>query len=153
MSGTVQERLEVLRELLTDGDLSTQEELREKLEKRDFDVTQSTVSRDLRKLGAIRAVDPNGRTVYKLPEDYEPPLASRGLPQLVREVTTNGSMIVIHTAAGSASLIARQVDAISPTQILGTIAGDDTIFVAPADTSPRALKGTIKAIHNALAIE
>src|SRR6185295_602564 len=59
-------RLEALRELLSQGKLSTQDELREELQNRRFEVTQSTISRDLRRLGAVKAVDPDGRTVYRL---------------------------------------------------------------------------------------
>ena len=70
------ERLGALRKLLEEGELSTQEELREKLEKQEFAVTQSTISRDLRKIGAVRAVDGEGRTVYRLSEGLEPPVTA-----------------------------------------------------------------------------
>lgn len=124
-------RLETLRKLLSQGSLSTQDELREKLEKQDFSVTQSTVSRDLRKIGAIKAVDADGRTVYRLPADEPAPIASTSLGDLVLDVNHNGSLIVIHTTPGSASLIARHLDRSASDGILGTLAGDDTIFVAP----------------------
>lgn len=144
------QRLEVLRKLLEDGEPNTQEELREKLEKLEFAVTQSTISRDLRKLGAVRAVDGEGRTVYRLSEEMEPPVTAGSFGDLVREVSTNGSLIIIHTAVGSASLIARHLDNVCPNGILGTIAGDDTIFVAPASVEPRQLKETIHAIRECL---
>lgn len=146
-------RLEALRELLTSAELSTQEELRTKLEKQDFDVTQSTISRDLRKLGAIRTVDTQGNTVYRLPDEVEPPVAPTSLNDLITEITTNGSLIVIHTPVGCAPLVARHLDNVGSDKILGTIAGDDTVFVAPAKTTAKDIKETIRAIENCLSPE
>lgn len=122
------DRLSALRELLISGDQSTQDELREKLEKQKFQVTQSTISRDLRKLGAVRAVDAQGRTVYRLPE--QEPTGADGLKFMVKSVKSNSSMVVIHTSPGTASLVARHLDLHCANDILGTIAGDDTVFVA-----------------------
>ena len=142
-------RLEALRKLLEGGELSTQEELAEKLRRLDFEVTQSTISRDLRKIGAVKAIDPEGQTVYRLPEEFEPPVSGT-ITDLVSDIATNGSIIVIHTAVGSASLVARHLDRVEREMILGTIAGDDTIFVAPASTDPKDLKTTIRAIRDAV---
>jgi transcriptional regulator of arginine metabolism len=127
-------RLEVLKSLLEEGSLGTQDELREELEKRDFEVTQSTISRDLRRLGAVRALDPQGRTIYRLPSSEEAPIPSSTggtFRNLVTDIEWNEALVVIHTLPGSASLVARQLDRERPAGILGTIAGDDTIFVAP----------------------
>lgn len=140
------QRLDALRRLLSQGSLSTQDDLRAKLEKMDYSVTQSTISRDLRKLGAVKALDPDGRTVYRLPSEENAPLmATSSLRDLVTDIRTNGSIIVIHTSPASASLIARHLDHLRPGGILGTIAGEDTIFVAPG-TSKDA-RATIKAIE------
>lgn len=144
-----QDRLDALKELLLDAELSTQDELREKLERRGFVVTQSTVSRDLRKLGAVKALDVDGDVVYRLEEEAETPVAS-GITNLVRDIETNGQLIVIHTTVGSASLVARHLDRVRPGHILGTIAGDDTIFVAPAVVSPKEIKETIRAIEDSV---
>ena len=138
-------RLEALRELLNQGKLSTQDELREELEAQEFSVTQSTISRDLRRLGAVRAVDSNGQTVYRLSDEVAAPVPTTALRELVVEIATNEMMIVIHTTPGSASLIARHLDHYKPGGILGTLAGDDTIFVAPA--SVKNIRATIKAIE------
>jgi transcriptional regulator of arginine metabolism len=145
-------RMEALRRILGEGTLSTQDELRDKLEKMDFAVTQSTVSRDLRKLGAIRAVDPNGQTVYRLPEETSAPLPSDALANSLRDlvihIKTNGSIIAIRTTPGSASLVARHLDYTLPDKILGTLAGDDTIFVAP--TSIKSIRQAMVAIQKTL---
>ncbi len=147
MNRDAKTRLNALRGLLLEGELSTQEELRGKLEKQDYDVTQSTISRDLKKLGAIRAVDPEGRTVYRLSPEHEPTGVPGTLADMVQSIDSNGSIIVIHTAVGSAPLVARHLDRLRPGGILGTIAGDDTIFVAPSATSSRSVNETMRAIQ------
>src|SRR5579864_9087817 len=97
-------RLEALRELLGQGKLSTQDELREELESRRFAVTQSTISRDLRRLGAVKAVDPDGRTVYRLSAEPSVTVPGNSLRDLVQDIQSNGAIIVIHTIPGTASL-------------------------------------------------
>ena len=141
-------RLNALRNLLSQGTLSTQEELVEKLERMQFSVTQSTVSRDLRKIGAMKAIDPSGRTVYRLPDESLAPVTTTSLRNLVLSIRTNGSMIAIRTSPGSASLVARHIDATLPTEILGTIAGDDTIFAAPASVTK--VRQTVQLIERSL---
>lgn len=141
-------RLETLKTLLTDSDLSTQDELREKLNRLSFRVNQSTISRDLRKLGAVKTIDGSGRTVYRMGEENLPAAATSALGEMVLDIQTNGAIIVLKTTPGSASLIARQLDHTRPADILGTIAGDDTIFVAPASLAK--IPATIRAIEAAL---
>jgi transcriptional regulator of arginine metabolism len=123
------DRLSALRVLLEEGSLSTQEELREKLEKQHFNVTQSTISRDLRKLNAIRANDGEGRVVYRLP-DQEVPVAGDVSRNMVRSVEPAAGFAVIYTSPGTASLVARHLDFHRPAGLVGTIAGDDTVFLA-----------------------
>jgi transcriptional regulator of arginine metabolism len=141
------DRLQALRGLLNEGMQSTQDELREKLEKLQFKVTQSTISRDLRKLGAVKAIDPDGRTVYRLGDESTVPVpgSPSTLAALVIDIRTNGSIIVVRTTSGSASLVALHLDHHRPGGILGTIAGDDTIFVAPA--SLKKVNSTIRDIQ------
>lgn len=144
------DRLHALRKLLEEGGASTQDELREALEKQGFEVTQSTISRTLRKLSAIKATDETGRTVYRLPSDEPalPPPAQAALADLITSIESNGAMIVIQTSPGSASLVARHLDHARPGGILGTIAGDDTIFVAPKTL--REIERTLAAIRDSL---
>jgi transcriptional regulator of arginine metabolism len=133
---------------LAEGDLSTQDELVEKLEKSHYPVTQSTVSRDLRKLGAIRAIDSKGRTVYRLPEEMFLPVKTSSLNDMIVSIRSNGAMIVIRTQPGSASLVGRFVDMTFTNEILGCIAGDDTVFVAPCHQ--RETKTVLKQIEKAI---
>ena len=131
----MKDRITALRELLQEGTLATQDDLRKKLEKLNYAVTQSTVSRDLRKIGAVRAVDSEGHTVYQLPGADFP---ERDLGRnIVRNIQANSSLAVIHTSPGSASLVARHLDLGHSTEFLGTIAGDDTVFVALSGTKSK----------------
>jgi transcriptional regulator of arginine metabolism len=143
-------RQSALRKLLEDGEISTQEELAEELRRQDFDITQSTISRDLRRIGAVKALNAEGETVYRLSYDSESisPILASSLKHLLLDVEHNESMIVIHTAVGSASLVARHLDSLRAEGILGTIAGDDTIFVAVA--SKQKIKGIIAAIYDSI---
>ncbi len=147
MAPTVTERLDALKKLLESGKNSTQEELRDMLESRGHDVNQSTISRDLKKIGALKGTDHKGRTVYTLAaKATESSYVSQSMADLILKISHNDSLIVIQTTPGSASLIARHLDIKKPTEILGTIAGDDTIFVAPA--KEYSMKHTILAIRN-----
>lgn len=132
-----QGRLLVLRQLIREGEASTQEELCNALKRKKFDVTQSTVSRDLRRIGAVKATNEQGEIIYRLPEHHTVQLAraSHDVSQLVVAIRSNESMVVIHTTPGSASLIAADLDRMRVSLgILGTLSGDDTIFVAPIST-------------------
>jgi transcriptional regulator of arginine metabolism len=122
--------LDVLRDILANKGAGTQEELRAELEKHGFEVNQSTISRNLRKLRAVKIFNPNGEATYKLPDEQTLPTVETSMSDLITEIVTNDFLIVMHTHPGSASLIARNLDHFVPENILGTIAGDDTIFVA-----------------------
>ena len=148
MASTDRSRIVALRRLLLEGRLSSQDELREELERLEFSVTQSTISRDLRRIGAIRAVDDEGKAVYRLPEEAPIGVTGGSLRELVSDIQHNQLMIVIHTTPGSASLVARHLDRIRPGGILGTIAGDDTIIVAPSNH--KTLRQTVQSIEQCL---
>jgi transcriptional regulator of arginine metabolism len=125
VSADTRARRAEIRALIGSRPVATQEELRELLAAKGHEVTQATLSRDLAKLGARRAAG----GAYELP-DATPrvPLLS----DLVRQVDDNGSLVVIHTTAGAAQVVASTFDRARLPEALGTIAGDDTIFVAPA---------------------
>jgi transcriptional regulator of arginine metabolism len=142
-----QERLAVLRQIIREGDATTQEEISEALRVKKFDVTQSTVSRDLRRIGAVKTTTPEGEISYYLPEEMQTlaPILNHDFSGLVTEIQSNESMIVIHTTPGSASLIARHIDAMRASfGVLGTIAGDDAIFIVP--TSVKKISSIMKQI-------
>lgn len=137
---------ELLREILAKKGAGTQEDLRTELERQGFEVNQSTISRNLRKLGAIKIFNPSGVAHYKLPDEEVPPAVESSLSDLVTDIVHNETLIVIHTKPGSASLIARNLDHFEVGNILGTIAGDDTIFVAiPSGKSLKKIVAELKS--------
>ena len=122
--------------------IGTQEELLAALRREGFRATQATLSRDLARLGARRVSRPDGAW-YEVdgPVESQRSAALRGL---VLGVSANGSLVVIRTAVGAASAVARSIDDARLAEVLGTIAGDDTIFVAPSGgVSPRRLVGRL----------
>lgn len=124
--------LDELKILLMGRKASTQENICETLEKKGYDVNQSKVSRLLRKIGAMKVINTKGQTVYSLPREPAPPSMGMSLKSLIMDIVANETLVVIFTAPGSASMIARALDYNQiTTEILGTLAGDDTIFVAP----------------------
>ena len=122
---------EALRILLQKGEAATQEEICSTLERQGFEINQSKASRLLRKVGAIKMLNIKGETVYGLPHDPAPPSMNLSLHELILEIDCNETMVVIHTSPGSASMVARILDHQLSMNILGTLAGDDTVFVSP----------------------
>lgn len=126
------ELIDCLRNLLSQGRAQTQEDLKVALQQHGYEANQSKISRLLRKLGAIKTVGTHQESVYQLPWEPEPPAKDMRVHRLVIDIQRNETLIVVRASPGSASLIARVLDC-SSEQIgcLGTVAGDDTIFVIP----------------------
>lgn len=140
---------EALRSVLQIRESSTQENICHILEKQGFDVNQSKISRLLRKIGATKTHNVAGQIVYSLPREPAPPSIHTPLRNLVVDIVCNEMLIIIFTSPGSASMIARMLDHLQfSTHILGTIAGDDTIFVAPK--SVKEIKNVYFLIKNFL---
>lgn len=133
MSQTPSESLlEALRSLLFSREASTQDDLCAHLEKKGYEINQSKISRLLRKIGAVKVVNAKGQVVYSLPREPAPPTMETPIRNLILDVLANETLIVIFTSPGSASMVARILDYMQfSSEILGTLAGDDTIFVAP----------------------
>ncbi len=127
MTRTATRRSEI-RRLIASRAIATQEELRALLATAGHSVTQATLSRDLARIGARRGSVQGGGTAYEL-GDGGPRDVVGGL---VRSIDDNGTLVVIHTAPGAAQVIASTLDRARLPELLGTIAGDDAIFLAPA---------------------
>jgi transcriptional regulator of arginine metabolism len=116
-------------QLLRKQQISSQEDLAELLGRNGERVTQATLSRDLEELGAIK-VRENGRVVYRLPE--EPPSGDdwlrRMLTEFALEVVSSGNLVVVKTPPGGANAVARALDNAALKDVIGTVAGDDTIL-------------------------
>ena len=132
-------------EMLSDGFAGTQDEIVTRLAKAGFKVTQTTVSRDLEDIGAIRRHD-NDRIVYALPDRNGPPVGfgRRVFAELILDAQASGNMVVVRTYPGMASTVAAVIDSNHIPGALGTIAGDDTVFVvADENSSGRTLAKAI----------
>jgi len=141
-------RRQRLIEYLRDGLAATQDEIVKRLAAEGFAATQATVSRDLDDIGAVRRHE-NGHIVYALPDRNGPPVGfgQRVFGELVRDVASSGNLVVIRTFPGMASTVAAVLDSSSIAGILGTIAGDDTVFaVADEKTGGRTMTKRIKSL-------
>jgi len=119
-------------ELIKDKEIETQDELTDELRKAGFEVTQSTISRDIKELGLIKVLTPNGRYKYAvLDKDTSSPIdrLMRVFSEAVLTVDYTGNLIVLKTLEGSAQVAAAAVDAMNWPGVLGTIAGDDTVLI------------------------
>ncbi len=121
-----------IREIVFQGSAGTHQKIRARLEEMGHSITQSSLSRILRKIGAVKSTDEEGNIVYRMPREPLPPSPDNSLQSLVVNVLANESTIVVHTSPGAAQLVARVLDYKKEfLGVLGTIAGDDIIFVAP----------------------
>ena len=134
--------------ILRTGRGSTQEQLMEELSAEGFRTTQATLSRDLARLSARRVSRPDG-AFYEI-GDGAPAAVAAAVSGLVSQVATNGSLVVIRTLPGSAPAVARAIDLARLPDVLGTIAGDDTVFVAPSrGRGAGALSGRLAGLFEA----
>ena len=129
-------RLETLRMIISSQELGNQEELLIALQKEGFKLTQATLSRDLKQLKVAKAATMNGNYVYVLPNVtmYKRVSTPHQIKEMMQvpgflSIQFSGNMGVIKTRPGYASSIAYNIDSSDIPQILGTIAGDDTIFI------------------------
>ena len=136
MSATKQQRQRLIADWLRGGRIGGQEELVARLALAGISATQATVSRDLDELGAVKQRDA-GSIRYILSDRIDRCQAGERLDQILGEwvvsIESAGSLIVLRTPPGSANLVASAIDAAGLPEIAGTIAGDDTIFVALHD--------------------
>ena len=120
-----------IREIIRQKPIETQEELAEELRKLGVNVTQATVSRDIKELRLIKVLKDNGRDCYAEPN--RPSLISDKLLRMYKDsiISMNSSenLIVIKTLSGTASAAAEAIDGLDWKEIIGTIAGDNTILV------------------------
>ena len=125
-------------DVIRGGDIRTQQEIVEALGAQGHKVTQATVSRDITEMGLVK-VAREGRSVYALPTSEEAAEQSgqHRLSELLRDlpidVRDSGLMLVVRAVPGTAHAIATALDRAGWVDVLGTIAGDDTLFIATAD--------------------
>jgi transcriptional regulator of arginine metabolism len=134
------ERQTAILDLVERHVVGSQEDLRRLLLAQGMDVTQATLSRDLRDLGVARVpTEEGGRYVFpgSLVTDDDNPLLGNLLPQLFSRIDGVGELIVLHTVRSGAQPIAEAIDQEEFEEVLGTIAGDDTILIVTRSAQAR----------------
>ncbi len=129
-----QQRQHKISRLLVDHRVTNQAQLTELLAADGVTVTQATVSRDLEELGAIKVRVPGGETVYAIPELPREQVSPqdhlrRVLGDWLVEVDRSGDLVVLRTPPGSAHVVASAIDRNGLDNVVGTVAGDDTLLV------------------------
>lgn len=130
------DRQHAILELVREGALSTQAEVAAALREQGFDVVQTTVSRDIAELGLVKVRAPSGRLVYAPPgtSDVDRMRAlGAALRRYTLELEAAGPLVVLTTPSGYANALAQAIDEAHHPGIAGTIAGDNTIFLAARD--------------------
>ena len=121
-----------IKELIATYDIDTQEKLVELLNADGYRVTQATVSRDIKNLKLVKTLSANGKYKYTVEKTPEQSLSERFikiLKECVLSVKSSGNIIVIQTLSGCANAAAEAIDTSNFPMILGSIAGDNTIFM------------------------
>jgi len=140
-------RLDAIKRIIRERAVATQEELGKLLHAEGFHVTQGTLSRDLAQLGALRVARPNNGAVYELASEPEPIQRLRALGELLLFVSDNDALVVVRTQPGAANAVARAIDLARLPECLGSIAGDDTIFLTPVrGVGPRRLSNALREL-------
>ena len=138
-------RQALILEIIKHNRIASQEALRERLQEQGTDVTQATLSRDIRELRLVKVPGAEGAPHYSLSEEWEttPPLEAL-LPTLFTSAEGVGNLLVIRTMKGGAQTVAAGIDWEEWPEVLGTIAGDDTILLILRDAR------TLGAVHHRL---
>ena len=124
-------------EIISNYNIETQEELIDKLRLANYDVTQATVSRDIRELKLLKVMSETGTYKYVVsgtPHADSKHIYSKAIDGSVRSVEFALNNIVVKTYPGMANAVAARIDSLHDTDILGCVAGDDTIFVVASST-------------------
>lgn len=133
MNESKAERQAVIVRLVEQEDIQTQEQLALALVARGFQATQATVSRDIKELRLVKILGQNAAYKYATPDAGEKKMTdrlSRIFADSVVSITHTGNIVVIKTLSGSANAAAEAVDMLQWKEVIGTIAGDNTMFIA-----------------------
>ena len=136
---TKKERLEAICRIISSEAVENQEQLMRRLNEEGFLTTQATLSRDIRQLKVAKIHDAGGAYLYKLPEQSLFNAQERANDSF-SNIEFSGNLAVIKTKPGYAMAIASDIDAHKPDEIIGTIAGDDTILIIPREGYGRERK-------------
>lgn len=148
-----QARLELIKTIISSKEIRSQEDLLKELAANGYLLTQATLSRDLKQLKVAKTANQQDKYVYVLPEQIASRRYSSSMQQGFQggflSLDFSGNMAVIHTRPGHASSLALDIDNYAHDAILGSIAGDDTIFmVLKEDASREDIKSALSEILN-----
>ena len=145
------DRQEAMLRLVRAKEISTQEELARELEAEGWQVTQATVSRDIKDLGIIKVTLPSGGTKYSVLDrtgDVAPGRLLSVFSHCVLSSDVAMNLVVVKTLPGMANAAASALDSIHLSGVVGSIAGDDTVFIAtPSNEDALAINATIKDMN------
>lgn len=149
-------RLEVIRLILSSQEISCQEDLLKELLREGYQITQATLSRDLKQLKVAKAASNNGKSIYILPNNtmYKRVREHHPIQEMLSNdgilyIRFSGNLCVIRTRPGYASSVAYDIDNANIKEIIGTVAGDDTIIIATEENCSRdILKMKLESVLN-----
>ena len=132
------QRQAAIAELLAAEAITSQEQIVEHLASNDIAATQATVSRDLEDLGAIKVRIPGGASAYAIPDHPHEQVVPAGhlrrvFTEWVVGAESSANIVVLRTLPGSAHVVGSAIDRSGLEEVLGTVAGDDTLFVVAAE--------------------
>ncbi|MCI0708474.1 MAG: arginine repressor [Ignavibacteriae bacterium] len=136
-----------IKQIIAQRPIASQEELCDALGKAGFEVTQATLSRDLKELGIARINAPEGPR-YVLHHQSEERRLQSVISYEVERIDANEVMVIIRTLPGRAPGVASFIDSLQHRDILGTLAGDDTVLVTPSST--KKIRNVLQYIKDAL---
>ena len=126
-------RQEKILSIIQNNTITTQEELQSHLAQAGFDATQATISRDIKELRLVKALSPTGNYYYTLPMEKQPEVLSLNIDYVflesIKSVDFAGNFVVVKCFPGMANAVCVALDSLQWTGVVGTLAGDDTIFV------------------------
>lgn len=145
------DRHSVILQLIEEMDIETQEELAQELKKRGFDVTQATVSRDIKELRLVKVLSSSGTYKYAAIDQTDAGVSDRLIRIFSESVVSMdyaNNLIVIKTFSGGAMAAAAAIDALNWNEIIGCIAGDDAILIIVKNNE--LVKGVIQRFNKLL---
>jgi transcriptional regulator of arginine metabolism len=145
------ERQRLIESVVSRKRVGTQFELLDALAASGCNVTQATISRDIRELRLEKTHDPFGRPRYVLPQSVRRADPSEALSSILgqfgRRISSAGNIVLVHSELGAAPAIARALDELANERIVGTLAGDDTVLViAPSERDAKALARELESV-------
>ena len=123
-------------EIISNNEIETQEKLAAMLKSEGFDVTQATISRDIKELQLIKVLSSTGKYKYAQPAHAEGPMSDRFsniFRETVKSTSHSGNIVLLKTLSGCASAAAEALDSIGIPHVIGSVAGDNTIMFVTDD--------------------